>query len=350
MPKLTSEDLEKEIKKQFLYGHNTKYLSEHYNIPQLRINRILKRQGIEKIPKNMLDITLDDEKRIIELYNKGFSTCDIANIYFRDKIKCDRTVANILRKNNVILKEPGSENKVFNDTFFEIIDTEEKAYFLGFIYADGNIRIGKNNSHLLQIELEQSDDYILKELVKCLEYKTKVKDYKNETVIYKDKELNYFIRENRFDNYSKLYNGCSLQVSNKKIYEDLLTLGVKPRKTFNMDFPIINKDLYRHFIRGYFDGDGTFSSNKICFYGQHNFLQEIKIIIENDISSLNNNKIFDKKNEKVSMLTYGNKQGIIDIYHYFYDNSKYYLKRKFNELSLHVNTEVTGNSTVERRN
>lgn len=350
MPKLTSENLEKEIKKQFLYGHNTKYLSEHYNISQLRINRILKRQGIGKIPKNMLDITLDDEKRIIELYSKGFSTCDIADIYFKDKIKCDRTVANILRKNNVILKEPGSENKVFNDTFFETIDIEEKAYFLGFIYADGNIRIVKNNSHLLQIELEQSDDYILEKLVKCLEYKEKVKDYKNETVIYKDKELNYFIRENRFDNYSKLYNGCSLQVSNKKIYEDLLRLGVRPRKTFNMNFPIINKNLYRHFIRGYFDGDGTFSSNKICFYGQHNFLQEIKNIIESDISSLNDNKILDKKNEKVSMLAYGNKQGIIDIYHYFYDNSKYYLKRKFNELSLHVNTEVTENSTVERRN
>ena len=350
MPRLISENLEKEIKKQFLYGHNTKYLSEYYNIPQLRINRILKRQGIEKIPKNMLDITLDDEKRIVELYNKGFSTCDIANIYFKDKIKCDRTVANILRKNNVILREFGSENKVFNDTFFETIDTEEKAYFLGFIYADGNIRIEKNNSHLLQIELQQSDDYILKELVRCLEYKEKVKDYKNEIVIYKDKELNYFTRENRFDNYSKLYNGCSLQVPNKKIYEDLLRLGVRPRKTFNMNFPIINKDLYRHFIRGYFDGDGTFSSTKICFYGQHNFLQEIKSIIENDISSLNNNKIFDKKNEKVSMLTYGNKQGIIDIYHYFYDNSKYYLKRKFNELSLYVNTEVTGNSTVERRN
>lgn len=350
MPKLTSEELEKEIKEQFLYGHNTKYLSEYYNIPQLRINRILKRQGIKNIPKNMLDITLDDEKKIVELYKKGFSTCDIANFYFKEKIKCDRTVANILRKNNVILRDFGSENKVFNDTFFEDICTEEQAYFLGFIYADGNIRICNNNTHLLQIELEQNDDYILKDLVKCLEYKSKVKNYEKEIVIYDYKELNYFTRENRFNNYSKVYNGCSLQIPSEKVYNDLLKLGIVPRKTLNMKFPIINKELYRHFIRGYFDGDGTFSSNKICFYGQHNFLQEIKNIIENDILSLNDNKIFDKKNEKVSMLTYGNKKGIIDIYHYFYDNSKYYLKRKFNELSLYVNTEVTENSTVERRN
>lgn len=350
MPRLTSEELEKEIKKQFLYGHNTKYLSEYYNIPQLRINRILKRQGIENIPKNMLNITLDDEKRIVELYAKGFSTYDIADFYFKDKVKCDRTIANILRKNGITLREFGSENKVFNDTFFEKIDAEEQAYFLGFIYADGNIRISKNNTHLLQMELEQNDDYILKELVKCLDYRSKIKDYENEIVTYDYKKLNYFTRENRFDNYSKVYNGCSLQVSSEKIYNDLLKLGIVPRKTLNMKFPIINKDLYRHFIRGYFDGDGTFSSNKICFYGQHNFLHAIKNIIEHDILSLNDNKIFDKKNENVSMLTYGNKQGIIDIYHYFYDNSKYYLKRKFNELSLYVNTEVTGNSTVERRN
>lgn len=63
MPKLTSLELEKEITEQFKFGHNVKYLSERYNIPMLRIHRILKRNGVDKIPKNMLDITLDDEKR-----------------------------------------------------------------------------------------------------------------------------------------------------------------------------------------------------------------------------------------------------------------------------------------------
>ena len=339
MPKLTSLELEKEITEQFKFGHNVKYLSEYYNIPMLRIHRILKRNGIDKIPKNMLDITLDDEKRICELYLKGFSTCDIADVFFQDTLKSDITIAKSLRKNNIELRNFGAENKVFNDSFFDIIDTEHKAYWLGFIYADGNIRIDKNNTHMLQIELEQQDDYILKDLVHSLQVKQKVKDYENETVTYIDKELNYFSRENRFENYSKIYDGCSIQINSERIYNGLLLNGVNPNKTLNMNIPKISDYLLPHFIRGYFDGDGSFSCNRITFYGQHNLLQYIKDNLS--FLCLNDNKIFDKKKEKVSMLSYGKKSDVIILYNYLYQDATIYLKRKYKELSIYVGTEVT---------
>ena len=340
MPRLTDDKLEKEITQQFLFGHNVKYLSELYNIPMLRIHRILKRNGIEKIPKNMLDITLDDEKRICELYEKGFSTCDIANIYFKDKIKCDRTVANILRKNNIEIREFGAENKVFNSDFFEVIDTEEKAYWLGFIYADGNIRITKNNTHSLQIELEQTDGYLLEKLIDSLQYKMKIKNYDLETIEYVPKALNYFERENRFDNYSKLYKGCSLQVHSEIMYNSLINHGITPNKTTEIHLPKnVPDSLMRHFIRGYFDGDGSCTNHKIVFYGQHNLLQFIKDNLS--LLNVNDNKIFDKQNEKVSMLTYSSKKDLLVLYDYFYKDSHIYMTRKKEKLSTYVGTEVT---------
>lgn len=340
MSRLTSLELEQEITEQFHFGHNTAYLSEHYNIPILRINRILKRNGVINVPKNMLDVTIDDEKRICELYQKGFSTCDIAEKFYNKKIKCDRTVANILRKNNILLRDFGSENKVLNDSFFEVIDSESKAYYLGFIYADGNIRIGKNNTHLLQIELQQEDAYILEILIHLLQYKSKVKDYENETISYVDKRLNLFTRDNHFKGYSKKYNGCSIQVSSEKIYNDLVSHGVTENKTKNIRLPIgIPNKLIKHFIRGYFDGDGSFTIKRIIFYGQHNLLQFIK----DNMSELNlkDNTIFDKKKESVSMLTYGAKSDIRKIFDYFYNDANYYLKRKYQKMSIYVGAEVT---------
>ena len=340
MPRLTSIELEQEITQQFLFGHNVKYLSEFYNIPMLRIHRILKRNGINKIPKNMLDVTLDDEKRICELYEKGFSTCDIANVYFKDKIKCDRTVANILRKNNIKLREFGAENKVFNSNFFETIDTEYKAYWLGFIYADGNIRISKNNTHVLQIELEQTDGYLLEKLVDLLQYKEKIKNYESEIIEYVPKTLNYFERENRFDNYSKLYKGCSLQVHSKTIYDSLVNHGVTPQKTLKICLPKnIPNDLLKHFVRGYFDADSSCTSHKIIFYGQHNLLEFIKDILLS--LGVNDNKIFDKPNENVSMLAYSSKKDLVTLYNYFYKDSHIYMKRKKEKILTYVGTEVT---------
>lgn len=350
MPRLTSPELEKEITEQFLFGHNVKHLSEFYDIPMLRINRILKRNGIDKIPKNMLNITLDDEKRICELYKKGFSTCDISNIFFNDKAKCDRTIANILTKNNINLRPFGSENKVNNYTFFDTIDTEEKAYWLGFIYADGNIRIDKSNTHLLQIEIEQSDSYILDLLIDSLQYKSKIKNYERETVEYLPKNLNYFKRENRFEGYNKIYKGCSLQVSNEHLYHSLIRHGVIENKTLQMNLPTtVPKELLNHFIRGYFDGDGSFSNGfihngkyeyaKLVFYGQHNLLEYIKESLKS--LNLSDNKIFDKKKEKVSMLSYGSKNDLALLYKYLYENATIYLTRKKEKISSYVGSEVT---------
>lgn len=147
----------------------------------------------------------------------------------------------------------------YDRNFFEKIDTEEKAYWTGFIAADGNIR---KDFHKMRIELN----------IKDIEHLKKFKNSING---------NMPIKENlRYKNHS-----CYIDLNSIKICKDLSKIGIIPNKSLilNIDFNKIPKELTRHFIRGYFDGDGsichTVQDNKIrwqiSFIGTENFLLDI---------------------------------------------------------------------------
>ena len=122
----------------------------------------------------------------------------------------------------------------FNDDYFETIDTEDKAYFLGLLFADGNIYTARNR---VQITLANEDAYILQTFAKAIGYTGKM---------YIDREK-----------YSKLI------LPSKKMCEDLTKLGCTPNKSLTLEFPTeVPNELLHHFIRGYFDGDGHISKNK----------------------------------------------------------------------------------------
>ena len=76
----------------------------------------------------------------------------------------------------------------FDEHSFDVIDTEEKAYWLGFLYADGNVSNTKNE---VGITLQSSD---IKHLYK---FKTFLKSSKIPTL-----------------NVSEKYNRCRFSVSN----------------------------------------------------------------------------------------------------------------------------------------
>lgn len=333
-----SEEFELEVLRLFNFGHNTKYISTQMNISQLQVNRILKRNGVKSIPKNQLNVTIDDELKICELYKRGFSTNDIADI-FSDKIKCDRTISKILKKNGVKVSTSGSNAIIENEDYFENIDTEEKAYLLGFIYADGNITFDNRGNHIFQMELQTEDAYILEFIRNSVGCFVKEKDFNNLTVNYIPKPI---YRIERVKN-GKLSKTSSIQIISKKIFDDLNKHGVVENKTFKVTFPKdIDSDLVRHFIRGYFDGDGSPNCSKgrgrITFYGQPKFLNYIKDILYRELNT-NIVNVFDKK--AVSMLSYGSKKDVSAIYNYLYKNSNIHLERKRLKLQPYVNTEIT---------
>lgn len=197
-----------------------------------------------------------------------------------------------------------------NEDFFENIDSEEKAYFLGFIFADGYVN-EKNN--IVDITIHNKDREILDKLVLCL---------------YPDGRPLKTIREK----YIRLV------INSKKIINDLVKHGCMQAKTFKLVFPKIPIKFEKDFIRGYFDGDGCVYISKhqtlnISIIGTIKLLNSIKeILIKNcNIRDTKYDDRYPNKNNNIRALRYGGNIIINRIYHYLYDDSTICLKRKRNK-------------------
>ena len=196
-----------------------------------------------------------------------------------------------------------------NEKFFDVIDTEEKAYWLGFLYADGCIA---NDTHYMSLVLSISDKEHL------IEFNKHIKS-------------TYPIKIER-EKYVKL------KISNKHIGNSLINKGCIPKKSLILEFPNLSqvpKFLIRHFIRGYFDGDGCICNqlnnkgyfrSKINIVGTNNFLSGLIIHLP-----IENIKVHQRNGFKVHEINIYNKKDIIKIMHYLYDDATVYLKRKYNK-------------------
>lgn len=214
-----------------------------------------------------------------------------------------------------------------NYNYFETIDTEDKAYWLGFIYADGNINKAKNT---LTINLQGRDYKHLEKLNKCIDGNFAVK---------------------RFDanKSGHIYKMCQILVYSTKMANDLISHGVIPNKTDKITFPELPRHLIRHFIRGYFDGDGSICERKhkkglsdlACSFacGNKLFLESLRaVLFQNDIKSY---LVKDKRGEKFSLSLAGLQNPDIFL-HYIYNDANIYLDRKYlrkEELYKHLDIE-----------
>ena len=137
----------------------------------------------------------------------------------------------------------GHNRKVVNENFFKIW-SPQMAYVLGFIFADGAILDVRHSARTCYIHLANNDKSILEQMKSCLS--------SNHTIQARKPRIALFGEE--------LFS-CSesfhLRIGNKIMYDDLLNLGVTPRKSLTMVFPDIPTSFLSFFLRGYFDGDGN---------------------------------------------------------------------------------------------
>ena len=131
-----------------------------------------------------------------------------------------------------------------NYHYFDIIDTEEKAYWLGFILADGNIyKSEKTNSGCINIELQYGDINHLRKFNKSLDGNYNIIDR---------------WRSCSLSNSDKMNHSCQIRIFSIIMYDSLEKFGLVGNKTYTVSFPKIPEELYRHLLRGYFDADGRF--------------------------------------------------------------------------------------------
>lgn len=243
--------------------------------------------------------------QIINDYNSGISIQKMSN----QLNCCGQVIKKILENNNVIFRESTDFNKkyIIDEHYFDYINSEEKAYFLGFIFANSCL---SKSSNRLTIKLAIQDKEILEK-------------FKN--IIFKSE---YILKATE--------NNYSLQFSGKFIKQSLLKLGYRSK------FPNLKSNLNRHFIRGYFDGSGSFFNNNdafrlhitaedsFCFYIQNIINQELQV--ENFINKLS------RDNVSSSSLDIGKNKEVLKFTNWLYNDATIFLKRKHDvylELKLH---------------
>ena len=197
------------------------------------VSNILKEKNI-KIRNNSAGrvININDEKDIIYLYTvKRYTQKQIA-----EKFNCSTFVVHgVLIRNGIEIINQPRININQDETYFDIIDTEHKAYWLGFIFADGNIY--KNQ---LSIEINEKDILLLEQFKKDLKLNSKIS-----------------IR------HRKNTDMCCVRMVSAHLCESLSKYGIVENKTERTKhLPKIEEKLLPHFLRGLIDGDGWITKDK----------------------------------------------------------------------------------------
>ena len=206
-------------------------------------------------------------------------------------------------KSNGVKIERLPHKKKINKNIFEVINTEEKAYWLGFLYADGYVGLTDNR---VELTLQLSDVNHIEKFKTFLN-----SDCKISTNSYRSR----------------------LSIKDEKIKKDLTNLGCTPQKSLILKFPTddkVPKELIRHFIRGYFDGDGslcvTEKTKSIDILGTYDFLYQL--CLESNIAT---SKIYvsKSKSNKVFRIVLGSRLDLYNFSKYIYDDCNIYLDRKY---------------------
>lgn len=148
---------------------------------------------------------------------------------------------------------PGRRKYKCDHSYFNQIDSEDKAYWLGFIMADGNLTSGKQK--VLTICLSVKDKQQLTDLLASLKSNHRIYEYDYKTPV------------------------AMIRIDSPEIHQALVFHGCPPKKTHLLKFPSLPNHLERHFIRGYLDGDGCICNGKtnkqVVFLGTTDMLEGI---------------------------------------------------------------------------
>ena len=191
-----------------------------------------------------------------------------------------------------------------NERFFDVIDTEQKAYFLGLMYADGCVQaIGK--SWKTRLGLHKKDHCVVAALRDAVEYTGPLYLTKTRT---------------------------TLQIANKLLGDGLIRHGCVPKKSLVLKYPTsVPVELQWHFIRGYFDGDGCLSISgrgaRWTLVGTESLLTSIATILNR--VNIHATVFRHTKKAKVFILSVSGNSQIARLLEHLYENAQMFMPRKF---------------------
>ncbi|AEG14707.1 hypothetical protein Desku_1120 [Desulfofundulus kuznetsovii DSM 6115] len=262
-------------------------------------------------------------EEIIRLYrDEGLSIRQIAkrlNIHHA-------TIYSVLKRHGIGLRSKSEALRQYavNENYFDAIDSPDKAYWLGLLYADGCV-VHKNRRHLVQLALKIDDAGHVEKFRAVISSEA--------PIVYHDDEARLVV--------------CSVRLT-----EALEKCGCVQCKSLMIKFPwdIVPEHLYSHFIRGYFDGDGTLSRSRrdkswrswnwSMVSGSYEFLEAVQKVLMR-YCGVGKTKIVRRNASNCWRLQYGGRCQVARILDWLYKDStpETRLDRKYN-LYLRFREEV----------
>lgn len=272
------------------------------------------------------------DEQIKSMYLEGYSLNDIA------KVAQDTKGLMALRKRLIELEIDTHQdmkryaNKLsyscrkyhINETVFDKVDTEEKAYWLGFLFSDG---YNNEHKHQVSLRLQEQDTEVLE---------------KFKVFLNTDKPIYKFYRITAVNHKHCVYS--ELNINSIYLSTQLAYLGCVQAKSLIVEFPMyLPKSLRAPFIRGYFDGNGCVTITdrrdrrkaygksmrwQLTFVSNPNFINQLASILAEELS-ITIPKIQVRENNKSACLHFSGKEKVSKILEYMYKDATVYLERKY---------------------
>lgn len=307
-PRLLSEEQISFIRSKEFNGLIDKHLvARELCVSTATIGRRLRELGIKHAQQHLIDA--------MRRYLLGEGVIAIAKSLELSQV----TIHAFFRRNSLILRK---RQYLLNDRYFESIDSEDKAYFLGFIYADGCVY--KNR---LRIGLSSVDLGILNRFSEAVG--------SNKPVMIAKQS----------GGYSSKSESATVELVSNDMVSDLYKLGVHPNKTADCDFPdcMLASPFLRDFIRGYWDGDGSISkySSRVSKTGQvhtkygvsvcgtKSFIRSVRGVLEPIVNAKGHISKRWPTEFCCDSLSYSGRVCVSNLLNYLYKNSTVYLDRKY---------------------
>ena len=244
-------------------------------------------------------------ENIILMYNQGLSCSKIAETF-----NCSESYINkALAEQNITKRTGGSYRRSYNQNFFNVIDTEAKAYWLGFLYADGCVQEKQTGQKLISLAVK--DKEVIDKFIESLDGDFTTKTYKDVHTVH---------------------------LTSTIMFNALVNHGCIPRKSLVLMFPNLLDNLVNHFMRGYFDGDGSvfvtypknhnktttiYKSLGVGICGTKEFLYKY-----NEYLGFNKAKKDKRKDGNVWYLSTSGTNKVKAFYEFIYKDATLYLTRK----------------------
>lgn len=250
-------------------------------------------------------------QEMIDLYEVGKTQREIAKIF-----GCCQSNISAILKHRKIKTRVGKKITYtdVNASFFKEINNEESAYFLGFLFADGCVQMG-SGAYTMSLKLKSDDVCIIEKFRDIMSPSSPIK-----------------ISEGKYSYF---------RVNQKEVCEQLEALGCVPNKSLILTFPpLVPKELIRHFMRGYSDGDG-------CIYQNHfknkktintiwkiistkQFCQSTAEILKETLGiNCSQSLARPKTNQITTTLTVGGNLQVRKVLDWLYQDATIYLPRKY---------------------